>query len=276
MHMQSGDESMYTVKQLSDLAGVSVRTLHHYDDIALLKPTAVGQNGYRFYDDAALLRLQQILFYREIGLELMQIKEVLSSPDFDLIEALRSHRKVLNGKIDRLKHLVQTVDSTIKHLAGDEDMSKKKLFEGFSKKKQKQYEREMRLQYGPDIVNDSVKRYNGYSQAQRDAIKLENDQIYRDIVKAIKTGNSPQSVDVQAVMQRWHEAIRYFYEPTTEIMRGLGQLYTSHPDFIANFQKLHRDLPQYLEDAITQYVDNLEHAELVRMLAEDDEKRAAG
>src|SRR5688572_8100776 len=104
---------MYTVKQLSDLTEVSVRTLHYYDEIGLLHPTKVGANSYRYYDDEALLRLQQILFYREMGLELMQIKEILNSPTFDLLAALRSHRTVLQEKINRLHDLVGTVDTTI-------------------------------------------------------------------------------------------------------------------------------------------------------------------
>ena len=94
---------MYTVKKLADLAGITVRTLHHYDEINLLNPTKVGDNGYRYYDDAALLRLQQVLFYREIGLELVQIKDILDSPDFDVLTALRSHRAVLQDKTERCK-----------------------------------------------------------------------------------------------------------------------------------------------------------------------------
>src|SRR5678815_5477992 len=101
---------MYTVKQLSDLADITVRTLHHYDEIDLLKPSKVGANGYRYYDDAALLRLQQILFYREIGLELMQIKDILDSPDFDLLSALRSHRAAIQEKTKRLNSLISTID----------------------------------------------------------------------------------------------------------------------------------------------------------------------
>src|SRR5687768_10889673 len=115
---------MYTVKQVADLTRVSVRTLHYYDEIGLLHPSKVGANGYRYYDDDALLRLQQILIYREIGLELMQIKDILDSPNFDLLEALRSHRAVLEQKIGRLHQLVRTVDTTIMHLAGEIDMSK--------------------------------------------------------------------------------------------------------------------------------------------------------
>lgn len=262
---------MYTVKQLSDLAGVSIRTLHHYDDIDLLKPARVGSNGYRYYDDAALLRLQQILFYREIGLELLQIGEILDRPDFDLIDALHSHRQVLSEKGRRLQALIQTIDDTINHLSGAKPMAKRKMFDAFSEEKQKDYEREARLQWDPDLVNNSVRKWNSYTEAQKQAIGEEGNQVYSDLVDALEAGTPPQSAEVQAVLLRWHQHIRYFYEPTLEILRGLGHGYNSHPDFIANFQKLHADLPQYLESAITHYVDDLETAEIARMLSEDSD-----
>lgn len=256
---------MYTVKQLSDLAGVSVRTLHYYDEIDLLHPAKVGANGYRYYDDAALLRLQQILFYREIGLELVQIKDVLDRPDFDLLTALRSHRAALEEKIDRLENLVDTVNTTIMHLTGEVDMSKKQLFEGFSEEKQQYYEREARLQWGPDNVNESARRWKGYSAAQRQAILDEGGQIYTAIAKALEAGTAPQSAEVQALLERWHDHLRNFYEPTLEILRGLGELYSTHPEFMAFFQQIHPGLPDYMAEAIMQYVDDLETAELEAM-----------
>ncbi len=103
----------YTVKQLSDLAGVSIRTLHYYDEINLLKPEAVGANGYRYYGDESLLKLQQILFYRELGLELSGITDIVNRPDFDVQTALESHRKSLQGRVERLNRLIATVDDTI-------------------------------------------------------------------------------------------------------------------------------------------------------------------
>lgn len=267
---------MYTVKQLSNLAGVSIRTLHYYDEIGLLHPTKVGANGYRYYDDAVLLRLQQIRFYREIGLELMQIKDVLDSPDFDLVTALRSHRGALEEKINRLERLVETVNTTIMHLAGEVAMNKKQLFEGFGEEKQKYYEREARLQWGPDSVNESVRRWNSYSEAQQQAIREQGGQIYTEIAEALEVGNPPQSAEVQALLQRWHDHLRHFYEPTLDILRGLGEGYHTHPDFIAFFQQLHPRLPDYLAEAITQYVDDLETAEIERMLAEDAANRING
>ncbi len=267
---------MYTVKQLSDLTQVSVRTLHYYDEIDLLNPTQVGTNGYRYYDDDALLRLQQILFYREIGLELMQIKDILDSADFDRLSALRSHRTVLQQKINRLHELIDTVDTTIKHLEGERDMSKKKLFQGFSEEKQKQYEREARLQWGPERVNESVRRWGSYSEHKKEDIMQEGAQNYQDLAKALEASKSPQDEDVQKIVKRWHDHIGYFYEPTLDILRGLGEMYTTHPEFMAYFQQFHDDLPDYLNKAIIQYVDDLEHAEIVRMLAEDEEDQING
>lgn len=260
---------MYTVKQVSRLADISVRTLHYYDEIGLLHPSTVGANGYRYYDDDALLRLQQILFYREIGLELMQIKDVLDSPNFDVLAALCSHRVTLQEKISRLEKLVSTVDSTIKHLGG-ETMSKKQLFEAFSEEKQQHYERVARLQYGPTLVNESIKRWKSYSKEQQDAVLEESGQVYTDLAEALEAGKSPQSDDVQEMVQRWHSNLYYFYEPTLEILQGLGELYKTSPEFIALFTKFHAELPEYLCEAITHYVDTLETAELERMIAEDE------
>src|SRR5436190_18368061 len=106
----------YTVKQVAAMSGVSVRALHFYDETGLLKPAYVAANGYRFYEEPQLLKLQQILFYRELGFELNQIKRVLSRPDFDKVAALESHRKVLRKDLATTRKLIQTIDKTIEHL----------------------------------------------------------------------------------------------------------------------------------------------------------------
>jgi DNA-binding transcriptional MerR regulator len=261
---------MVTVKQLSALAGVSIRTLHYYDEIGLLSPTRVGANGYRYYDDAALMRLQQILFFREIGLELLRIKEILDQPGFDVLQALQSHRSILRERIERLEKLVETVDSTIMDFAGEVKMSKKRLFEAFSAEKQKDYERSIRLQYGPETVNESTRRWGSYNSVERERIADEGNQVYSDLADAIQAGKSPQSLEVQTILGRWHRHLTYFYEPTLEILRGLGQLYNTHPDFIANFRKVHPSLPEFMQEAIGLYVDDLETAEIRRMLEEKD------
>src|SRR5512144_287467 len=116
---------MYTVKQLSKLAGITPRTLHHYDEIGLLKPTHVGENGYRYYGEEAVLRLQQILFYRELDLPLDDIKKIMGRRDFDLMGALHSHKEALQRQVGRLHRLIATVDNTILHLRGQKEMSKR-------------------------------------------------------------------------------------------------------------------------------------------------------
>lgn len=257
---------MYTVKELAELAGVSVRTLHYYDQIDLLKPSVVGENSYRYYDEAALLRLQQILFYREMDLGLLQIKEIIDDPSFDLVASLRTHRQTLQDKIARLQHLINTVDATIMHLVGEIDMGKKRLFEGFSEEKQKQYEKEINdnpKQYDPKIVKESQRRWGSYTDEDKKKIGEHGEAFYHDLLAVMDKG--PNSPEVQALMPRWHDWLRYFYEPTTEILRGLGDLYNTHPDFIANFQKIHPELPQFLQQAINVYVDMLEDQILMDM-----------
>jgi DNA-binding transcriptional MerR regulator/quercetin dioxygenase-like cupin family protein len=122
----------YTVKQVAAISGVSVRTLHFYDESGLLKPAYVGTNGYRFYEEPQLLMLQQILFYRELGLELKQIKEILTRADFEKVPALQSHRKVLEEKLSRMRALVETIDKTIEHLKEGRKMKTEEMFDGFS------------------------------------------------------------------------------------------------------------------------------------------------
>jgi DNA-binding transcriptional MerR regulator/quercetin dioxygenase-like cupin family protein len=122
----------YTVKQVAALSGVSVRTLHFYDETGLLKPAYVGTNGYRFYEEPQLLTLQQILFYRELGLELKQIKQVLGRAEFEKVAALQSHRQVLEEKLTRTRSLLGTIDKTIAHLKGRKKMTTEEMFVGFS------------------------------------------------------------------------------------------------------------------------------------------------
>src|SRR5688572_7342261 len=130
----------YTVKKLAAMSGVSVRALHFYDETGLLKPAYLGANGYRFYEEAQLLALQQILFYRELGFELKQIKQILGRSDFDKVSALESHRKVLRKNLARTRELIVTIDKTIEHLKGTKKMKSQEMFAGFSPEQQEKHE----------------------------------------------------------------------------------------------------------------------------------------
>lgn len=245
---------MYTVKQLASLAGVSSRTLHYYDEIGLLKPTRLAVNGYRLYDAQALLRLQQILFYKELDFSLEQIQQFLARPDFDLRRALLAHKAALQQRVERLQGLITTVDDTLLHLEGKSTMTDQQLFVGFSEEKQAQYAEEIRQRYG-DQAFEGVRDWNSYSAAEKAAIQTEGQAIYRDLVAQME--KSPSSPEVQAIILRWHQHLRYFYEPSVERLRGLAQLYNEHPEFVANFTRLHPNLPAFARQAIEYYCDCL-------------------
>ena len=199
----------------------------------------------------SLLRLQQILFYRELGLELRQIRTLLDDPDFDLLAALQSHRLALQEKVRRLQQLVQTVDTTIAHLHGELTMSEENLFGGFSKAEQARYEEEAVANWG-EMASISIKRWHQYGKARQAEILAEGGAIYEGIAANMAAG--PDAEIVQALLGRWHEHLRYFYEPTTEILAGLGNTYHDHPDFNATFTRIDPALPAFLKEAIAIYV----------------------
>ena len=157
---------MFTVKQLSKMAGVTPRTLHHYDDIGLLKPSRIGDNGYRYYGEEAVLKLQQILYYRELEFPLDDIKKIMGRRDFDVLGALQSHKDALQKQAARLNRLLATVDNTIQHIRGEKIMSQKGLFEGFSEEEQEKYALEAEKMYDPETVRASNKKWKGYSESK--------------------------------------------------------------------------------------------------------------
>src|SRR5262249_47303229 len=147
-------EMAYTVKELAQLSGTSVRTLHFYDEIGLLKPARVGENQYRYYEDDQLLALQQILFFRELGFELKKIQAIVGRPSFDRVEALRAHRQVLLRERTRMGKLIRTIDQTVAKLNGGKSMKTKMkdkdLYQGFAPEKQAEYEEYIKNKSGVD------------------------------------------------------------------------------------------------------------------------------
>jgi DNA-binding transcriptional MerR regulator len=244
----------YTVKQLSKLAGVSVRTLHFYDEIGLLPPTRLGANGYRYYGQPAALRLQQILFYRELGLSLDEIGAVLDQPGFDVARALEAHRRALQTRLGRLQRLLRTVDDTLAYLKGEHDMDAKQLFAGFSDEQQAEYEQKAEALWG-ETVRESSRRWKSYSPARQAQIRAEGQAVYQDLLGQLEL--APGSPAVQANIARWHQNLRHYYEPSPEIMRGLAQAYTDHPEFRANFDKLSPRLAEFLREAVEKYCEGL-------------------
>jgi DNA-binding transcriptional MerR regulator len=244
---------MYTVKQLSTLAGVTPRTLHHYDHIDLLKPESVGENGYRYYGEESLLQLQQILFYRELGFSLDSIREMLSRPEFQILDALEEHRESLQGRMRRLERLIQTVDNTIHHLKGENNMSPKGLFEGFSEEQQEEYARQAEGMYDPETVRESNRKWKNYSAEKKQAILDEGKQVYLDMIAAMPKG--ADSPEVQAIVERWRKHMDYFWTPNLDQLQGLATMYGQSPDFKANFDQMHPELADFMKEAVTVYVE---------------------
>jgi DNA-binding transcriptional MerR regulator len=243
---------MFTVKQISRLANITPRTLHYYDEIDLFKPSLVGENGYRYYAEDSLLRLQQILFYRELDLPIQEIKRILESPDFDVIQSLESHKVQLQQRILYLQSLSQTVDETISHIQGKKTMSPKQLFKAFSDEEQAQYEQEAMQMYDPEIVKASNARWKRYSEAEKQRILVEGNIIYTDFVLAIPKG--PASPEAQACVARWREHMAYFWTPNEEQLLGLAENYNSDPRFKANFDQMHPDLAAFVLTAVKEYL----------------------
>ena len=228
---------MYTVKQISTLAGVTPRTLHHYDQIGLLKPDSIGENGYRYYGEKSMLRLQQILFYRELGFSLESIGDVLGKPEFQILDALEEHRQALQGRVRRLERLIQTVDDTINHLKGKKTMSNQGLFAGFSEEQQEEYAKQAEQMYDPETVSESNRKWKSYSPEKKQAILDEGKQVYLDMIAAMPKG--ADSPDVQAIVERWRKHMEYFWTPNLDQLLGLATMYGQSPDFKANFDRVY-------------------------------------
>lgn len=245
---------MFTVKQLSKLAGVTPRTLHHYDSIGLLKPSRVGDNGYRYYGEDALLRLQQILFYRELDIPLDDIKKIIGRRDFDVLGALQSHKDALNKQVSRLNRLINTVDNTINHLKGKDIMSEKAYFEGFNEEEQEKYALEAEELYGAEGVRASMKKWKGYSAEQKRRIMEEGSRNYTDMIAAMPKG--ADSPEAQAIVERWRKHMDYFWTPKLDQLLDLANGYNDDPRFKANFDRMHPQLAEFMREAVKIYVAN--------------------
>lgn len=246
---------MLTVKQISKLAHITPRTLRYYDQIGLLLPDFVGENGYRYYSDASLLKLQQILFYRELEIPLEQIKEIMGRQNFDLLTALEDHKRQLGKKIDRLNKLITTVDQTLKYIKGEEEMNKKVLFDAFNDEEQEKMEKEAMQMYDPETVKESNRKWKSYSTAEKQKISDEGNAVYQGFVDAMSKG--PDSQEAQACVQHWREHMNYFWVPNQEELLGLADLYNDDPRFKKNFDKVHPDLAQFVREAVQFYVSRL-------------------
>lgn len=241
----------YTVKQFATLAGVTPRTLHYYDEIGLLQPDAVGENGYRYYGDEAVLRLQQILFFRELDFSLEQIKANLNRPDFDLLHALEGHKRALLAQVERKNRLIHTIDQTVLHLQGEIEMSKKDFYSGFDEEQQKQYEVEVRARWGDEALA-RTKPWNEYTAEEKNAILADLNKIGLGVAANMEKGIA--SPEVQQWIDRWYRAInQYFYECSLDVFEALGHGYVEDARFTATYEAIRPGMAAFMDQAMTYY-----------------------
>lgn len=248
----------YTVKQVARLSGTSVRTLHYYDEIGLLAPSYVGENGYRYYARRELLRLQQILFYRDLGMPLGEIANTIDDPNFNQIKALELHRARLISELDRHQRLIRTIDTTINELRGDKTMQDGNPFRGFAPEKQQAYENELVDRYGTNAqagIDTSKARMSKMSPQQLEATKVEGDIINKELVGLIEMGAVVEDEAVQALIARHHKWVSNFWTPDGAAYTGLGQLYLDHADFRAFYDQYDDRLVAFLAEAMRVYAE---------------------
>jgi len=246
----------YTVKKLAQLSGVSIRTLHFYDEIDLLKPAYYGENNYRYYEEEQLLMLQQILFYRELDLPLNEIQKILASDEFDKIKALKSHKIILEANLDRTSRLIETIDKTIKHLRGEKMVKLDEIFKGFSEEKQKIYENFLIEQgVNPSVIKEVNSKIKNWTKDEWLANKKEADEIYAKLAESIDQGLSPESPQVQALIDAHYKMTTKFWIPNKESFIGLSEFYKSHPDFEKYYDAIHPQLLEFLSAAMKIYAE---------------------
>lgn len=240
-----------SIRQLSRLAGVSVRTLHYYDQIGLLRPQRNPENRYRFYTRESLFTLQQILFYRELNLSLEQIDAILKQPGFDLLTALEQHQTALRAKVRRLETLLETIKSTISNLKGQKEMSQNQYFNGFTDEQQAGYAKEAATKWDPKVVAESNRRWKNMDQTAKDQLMQKGERITLALRDAMPGGvNSPE---VQRLVGEWQQHIGFFYECTDEILLGLGTMYVEDERFKAFYDRIQPGLAEFVRDAIKVY-----------------------
>jgi len=246
----------FTVGELAKLTGITVRTLHHYDEIGLVRPSDRSTAGYRLYGDGDVLRLQQVLLYRELGLPLDQIGAVLDDPSHSARDSLRRHREVLVQKRARLDAMLAALDTALRHEEGRKTMHPDdvtSMFEGFDPEP---YGEEAEQRWGhTEAYKESARRTKTYGKAEWDAIRREGDAIYQRFAELLREGTPPEDARVRGVVEAHRAHIdRWFYPCTREIQRGLAELYVGDPRFAANLDKLAPGLAQFVHDAIASAV----------------------
>lgn len=241
-----------TIGEVAEFASVSVRTLHHYDELGLLVPSERSENGYRHYDDGDLATLQQVLFFKELGFGLADIARIMHDPHFDRLEALRMQRRMLEDKAAQLTLMAEAVDAAIEAAKGGVTLDAKEMLEVFGDFDPKEYEQEAEERWGDtDAYKESARRTKRYTKEDWTRFKAESEA--NGVAIATLMGEGVAADDPRA-MDRAEEARllidRWFYPCSHEFHVGLAAMYIVDPRFKATYEKIHPGMARYLHDAI--------------------------
>lgn len=255
----------YSIKQIAAMAGVSVRTLHHYDAIGLLTPAGTGENGYRIYGRAELLRLQQILFHKEVGFRLSEIGAILDDPEFDSIAALTTHKHALLAEAAKCDVLVKTLTRTLAALTGGAAIADSALYQGFPAEQQSAYELWLIENYGSENgcadmeerIADSKTAYAKMTETERKEIMAELALIERGLAEGLRQGEAPESEAHDLLLHRHRAWVAFMWNRPCPLdaYAGLADLYLSHPDFETRYEQIEPGFTAYLTDAMKAYAD---------------------
>lgn len=239
------------------MAGISTRTLRYYDQYGLLSPTRVSSNGYRIYGQKEVDRLQQILFYRELGVGLNDIKSILSAPDFNEKAALENHLTALLAKRGQLDVLITNIEHTLRSLKGEIYMADSEKFEGFKEiliaKNEKKYGAEIREKYGKEVVERSNNKLRGMTQAQyAEAERLA--EAYQDVLKEAFEQGDPASELAKKACDLHRQWLCHYYDNySKEYHMGIAQMYVDDPRFSEYYDKIAPGCATFLRDAVIIY-----------------------
>lgn len=252
----------YSIREVSELAGVSARTLRYYDEIGLLKPLEISETGYRYYGEQELTLLQQILFYRERGLELKQIQKIIYQSDFDVMRALQEHLLDLEAKKKHMESLIFTVEQTIRSMKGECEMSDKEKFQAFKERivreNEEKHGAEIREKYGDDEMDSANRKMLNMTEEEFERFQNLGKEINTQLEEAVRTGEKPESEKGKRIVLLHKEWLgKTWKQYTKETHIAIGNMYISDERFKLYYDKEVAGCAMFLEKAIRYWVERL-------------------
>ncbi|WP_046472430.1 MerR family transcriptional regulator [Allosalinactinospora lopnorensis] len=244
----------WSIQEVARSAGTTSRTLRHYDDIGLLRPSRVGGNGYRYYDEHALVRLQRILLLRELGLGLHAIAEVVEGQR-DTAAALRAHLELLERERARIGRRIESVRTTLDRMEGGEHLVADEVFDGFD---HTHYKDEVIARWGREAYEQGDRWWRSLSEDERNGFQQRQHAIAADFARACAAGRTPDSEEVQAITGRHYDWVALGWQgrrPNAEQFAGLGQMYVDDPRFTTVYDRHDEGTAAFIRDAMRVYAE---------------------